>query len=252
MTKKKTGTGPDRLKPQFDKDPEEIAEELRELDQEQEEEETPEEMTPYEPDPEPDPRIPHVDDLEAIVVHRVRKKPVIVRAFKLNQETRFTTLNGPAVAQEGDWAIIGPNGEKYPCPKDVFKDTYDLVGEKEPPPRHTPQVFLNKNKAVFCWVFNCRKPAEWFLGRPDGPNNLLMPVCSDCLVTLAETMPEPVEYKINAHLAKVDQRPLRLGYRCPNCGEAFEEYGPWRKHMNRGLCIDRHDNSNLGDSDTAV
>lgn len=37
------------------------------------------------------------------------------------------TLEGPLVAQIGDWIITGVKGEKYPCKPDVFAATYDWV-----------------------------------------------------------------------------------------------------------------------------
>ncbi len=39
------------------------------------------------------------------------------------------TLEGPLVAQFGDWIITGVKGERYPCKPDVFAATYDPVIE---------------------------------------------------------------------------------------------------------------------------
>jgi hypothetical protein len=37
------------------------------------------------------------------------------------------TLEGPLVAQIGDWIITGVKGERYPCKPDVFTATYEAV-----------------------------------------------------------------------------------------------------------------------------
>ena len=35
------------------------------------------------------------------------------------------TLEGPLVAQPGDWIIKGVKGELYPCKPDIFEATYE-------------------------------------------------------------------------------------------------------------------------------
>lgn len=37
------------------------------------------------------------------------------------------TLEGPLVAQFGDWIITGVHGEHYPCKPDIFVATYEKV-----------------------------------------------------------------------------------------------------------------------------
>ena len=61
---------------------------------------------------------------------KFRKKPMIVDAVRVTEETTVQTLNGPAVAKEGDWIITGPTGESWPCHRQVFDEHYELV-EKE-------------------------------------------------------------------------------------------------------------------------
>ena len=39
------------------------------------------------------------------------------------------TLEGNMLCKWGDWLIEGINGEIYPCYKDVFEKTYELVGD---------------------------------------------------------------------------------------------------------------------------
>jgi hypothetical protein len=37
------------------------------------------------------------------------------------------TLEGPMLAQHGDWIIKGVQGEFYPCKPDIFAETYEAV-----------------------------------------------------------------------------------------------------------------------------
>lgn len=39
------------------------------------------------------------------------------------------TLEGDHEASLGDWIIRGVRGEHYPCKPDIFKETYEPVGE---------------------------------------------------------------------------------------------------------------------------
>lgn len=43
---------------------------------------------------------------------------------------RIRTLEGTMKAQIGDYVIHGAHGEIYPCNKDVFHSTYDLVDDE--------------------------------------------------------------------------------------------------------------------------
>ena len=37
------------------------------------------------------------------------------------------TLNGRAVVKPGDWVITGFHGERYPCDRKVFEETYEEI-----------------------------------------------------------------------------------------------------------------------------
>jgi hypothetical protein len=39
------------------------------------------------------------------------------------------TLEGDMRCSEGDYLIIGIKGERYPCKRDIFEETYELVTE---------------------------------------------------------------------------------------------------------------------------
>lgn len=60
-------------------------------------------------------------------VQKFRKKPVVIEAYKTNEEMIINTLEGPLRAAPGDWIITGVQGEQYPCKPDIFESTYELV-----------------------------------------------------------------------------------------------------------------------------
>lgn len=43
---------------------------------------------------------------------------------------RIQTLEGYMILNENDWIIKGVKGEFYPCKPDIFKKTYEKVGEE--------------------------------------------------------------------------------------------------------------------------
>ncbi len=100
---------------------------------------------------------------------KFRKKPVIIEAFQMTEETRrlnyrwpewlhkawnieretpgslyptekgtlhgtlsIGTLEGPLLVSLGDWIIRGVQGEIYPCKPDIFEATYEAVMEPKP------------------------------------------------------------------------------------------------------------------------
>jgi hypothetical protein len=79
---------------------------------------------------------------------KFRKKPVVIEAtqwFKMgdhpNVEAFFAhdtmqlgygwikTLEGGHIVTPGDWIITGVADETYPCKDEIFKMTYDPVGD---------------------------------------------------------------------------------------------------------------------------
>ena len=42
---------------------------------------------------------------------------------------RIPTLEGTMIAKAGDWVIRGTHNEFYPCKPEIFRDTYELIGE---------------------------------------------------------------------------------------------------------------------------
>ena len=90
---------------------------------------------------------------------KYRKKPVMIEAMQLTDESAYAvldwltesnvehyplaqapdeevmsaivigTLEGDMRADMGDWIIRGVQGEFYPCKPDIFEATYEEVGE---------------------------------------------------------------------------------------------------------------------------
>lgn len=54
-----------------------------------------------------------------------RKKPVVIKALRLQCRVVIKTLEGEMVGEAGDWLIEGVNGEFYPCKNDIFNKSYE-------------------------------------------------------------------------------------------------------------------------------
>lgn len=63
-------------------------------------------------------------------MQQVKKKPIVVHAVQLHFPEGFkvTTEEGVMRGRSGDYLMIGVQGEKYPCKKEIFLATYDVVG----------------------------------------------------------------------------------------------------------------------------
>ncbi len=62
---------------------------------------------------------------------RFRKRPVVIEAYRTDEEQIIQTLEGPLRAAPGDWIIRGVKGETYPCKPDVFALTYEEAPEDD-------------------------------------------------------------------------------------------------------------------------
>ena len=58
-----------------------------------------------------------------------RKRPVVIRAQRLEVKTTIRTLEGTMIGNPGDWLIEGVKGEIYPCKDNIFRETYERVVE---------------------------------------------------------------------------------------------------------------------------
>ncbi len=61
---------------------------------------------------------------------KFRKRPVVIEAFQLTEQCEVKTLNGPVIAEPGEWLITGVAGEQYPIADWIFQATYEPVEEE--------------------------------------------------------------------------------------------------------------------------
>ena len=61
------------------------------------------------------------------------KKPIAVDFEFATEDGEIETLEGKMTYQKGDAIMTGVKGEKYPCRRDIFDQTYDVVGNPENP-----------------------------------------------------------------------------------------------------------------------
>jgi len=60
-----------------------------------------------------------------------RKKPIVIQAKQMCEAFEVNTLEGTMKGKPGDYLIIGVKGEKYPCDREVFEQTYELERKKK-------------------------------------------------------------------------------------------------------------------------
>ena len=61
--------------------------------------------------------------------HRCRKKPIVIHAIQIDEDFKVTTMEGVVYGKAGDYLMIGIDGERYPCNKEIFERSYDWVEE---------------------------------------------------------------------------------------------------------------------------
>ena len=73
----------------------------------------------------------HVDLLKLIEDDgkSYQKKPVVIQAVQLKEETTVETREGELKGYPGDFLIRGVEGEIYPCGEEIFWKTYTKVIE---------------------------------------------------------------------------------------------------------------------------
>lgn len=65
-------------------------------------------------------------------IKKCRKKPIVVHCLQINFPEGFevTTKEGKLKGKRGDYLMFGIQGEKYPCDKEIFEKTYDIIEEE--------------------------------------------------------------------------------------------------------------------------
>ena len=58
------------------------------------------------------------------------KKPIPVKCIEINEPFKVETMEGVLDAKAGDYLMIGITGEMYPCDREIFHETYDIIGQE--------------------------------------------------------------------------------------------------------------------------
>lgn len=74
-------------------------------------------------------KLPNGDGFDAhnfyVYSTKYKKRPVVIRALKLEIPVTVETLEGVMTGDIGDYLIEGVAGEFYPCKPDIFKISYE-------------------------------------------------------------------------------------------------------------------------------
>ena len=102
-------------------------------------------------------------------------------------------------------------------------------------PGDNVQVLKNNNPAIRCETFSCFESAAYFIGRPDGPRNLAMNLCSRCYRSLVdsiillegEALLQRIKELEQEEIVRMDKETYGgREFACKECGEVF--YSPQR------------------------
>lgn len=71
-------------------------------------------------------QVPNLSFLYAV------KKRIPIKCIQISEPFQVETLEGTFEGKQGDFLIVGIKGEMYPCRKDIFEETYDIIENKDP------------------------------------------------------------------------------------------------------------------------
>lgn len=66
-------------------------------------------------------------DIPGLEFQNAVKKPIPVKCIQINEPFKVETMEGILEGKAGDYLMIGIKGEMYPCDKEIFNETYELV-----------------------------------------------------------------------------------------------------------------------------
>jgi hypothetical protein len=66
-------------------------------------------------------QIPEYNFLKAV------KRPIPIRCIQMHEPFVVETKEGVLKGNAGDYLMVGVKGEMYPCSKEIFEETYELV-----------------------------------------------------------------------------------------------------------------------------
>jgi PGDYG protein len=59
--------------------------------------------------------------------NRAIKRPIPIKCLQIDEPFEVETMEGVLRGKKGDWLMVGVNGEVYPCDREIFEKTYDLM-----------------------------------------------------------------------------------------------------------------------------
>ena len=59
------------------------------------------------------------------------KKPIPVKCIRMDEPFVVETLEGPMQGKAGDYLMVGIKGEMYPCDREAFEQTYDIINRND-------------------------------------------------------------------------------------------------------------------------
>ena len=62
------------------------------------------------------------------------KKPIPVLCEQMTEDGHIDTLEGRMSYEAGDWIIIGIRGERYPCKREIFEESYEEAPQRKESP----------------------------------------------------------------------------------------------------------------------
>jgi len=59
--------------------------------------------------------------------NRAIKRPIPIKCLQIDEPFEVETMEGVLQGKKGDWLMVGVDGEVYPCDREIFEKTYDLL-----------------------------------------------------------------------------------------------------------------------------
>jgi hypothetical protein len=66
-------------------------------------------------------------EIPNLIFKEAIKKPIVIKCIQINEPFEVETLEGKMMGKKGDWLMVGVNNEMYPCDKNIFKKSYNLI-----------------------------------------------------------------------------------------------------------------------------
>ena len=66
-------------------------------------------------------------ELPKLEFQKAIKKPIPIRCIQMAEAFEVVTLEGTLTGKAGDYLMVGVRGEMYPCSKEIFEETYDIL-----------------------------------------------------------------------------------------------------------------------------